>query len=139
MKRAIVGMIVNLLAAVAACIGLVQYMTNAGTNYFKGLGTNPLIVSSVAVAVVALLVWCFLGEAKPTWKDILPIVAPALLIFAALTLVNSRVNGIAAIMTFENNAQNMADLQSALDSIAALLIAAGLACLAAFFRVRKEA
>jgi hypothetical protein len=57
--------------------------------------------------------------------------------FALLTLVNSRVNGIAAIMTFENNAANMADLQSALVAIGALAAAALLACLAAFFSVKK--
>jgi hypothetical protein len=46
-------------------------------------------------------------------------------------------NGIAAIMTFENNAANMADLQSALVAIGALAAAALLACLAAFFSVKK--
>lgn len=58
---------------------------------------------------------------------------------AALTLVNSRINGVAAIMTFENNAQNMADLQSAIIAIAALVIAAVLAAFTAFFDVKKEA
>ena len=137
MKRALFGTIVNLLAVVAAIYGLVKYFTNAGTNYFKNLGTNPLVIGAVVLAVAAILIWCFLGEEKTTWKDILPIAAPACLIVAALTLVNSRINGVAAIMTFENNAQNMADLQSAIIAIAALVIAA--ACLAAFFSVKKKA
>lgn len=139
MKRSILGIIVNLLAVIAACFGLMQYFTNAGTTYFKGLGTSPAVIGAVAAAIAALLVWCFLGEPKATWKDILPIAAPALLMFGLLTLVNSRVNGIAAIMTFENNAANMADLQSALMAIGGLAAAAVLACLAAFFNVKKEA
>lgn len=137
MKRSIPGMVMNLLAAAAACFGLMQYFTNAGTTYFKGLGTNPAVIGAAAAAIAALLVWTLIGGAKPSWKDILPIAAPALLMFALLTLVNSRVNGIAAIMTFENNAANMADLQSALVAIGALAAAALLACLAAFFSVKK--
>ena len=139
MKRALFGTILNILAVVAACFGLVQYFTNAGTNYFKNIGTNPAIIATAALAIAALLVWCFLGEEKTTWKDILPIAAPALLMFALLTLVNSRINGVAAIMTFENNAANMADLQSALYAIGGLAAAAVLACLASFFSVKKKA
>lgn len=139
MKRALFGTIVNILAAVAAIFGLVQYFTNAGTNYFKNLGTNPGVIAATVIAIAAILVWCFLGEEKTTWKDILPIAAPALLMFALLTLANSRINGIAAIMTFENNAANMADLQSALEALASLAVAAVFACLASFFSVKKKA
>ena len=139
MKRALFGTIVNILAVIAAVFGLVQYFTNAGTNYFKNLGTNPAVIGAAAAAIAALLIWCFLGEEKTSWKDILPIAAPALLMFALLTLVNSRINGIAAIMTFENNAANMADLQSALYAIGGLAVAAVLACLASFFSVKKKA
>lgn len=139
MKRALFGTIVNLLAVFAAIYGLVKYFTNAGTNYFKNLGKNPLVIGAVVLAVAAILIWCFLGEEKTTWKDILPIAAPALLMFALLTLANSRINGIAAIMTFENNAANMADLQSALDALASLAFAAVFACLASFFNVKKKA
>jgi len=139
MKRALFGTIVNALAVIAAVFGLIQYMTNAGTNYFKGLGTNPAVIGATVVAIAAIVVWCLLGEARMTWKDILPIAAPSLLMFALLTLVNSRINGIAAIMTFENNAANMADLQSALYAIGGLGVAAVLACLAAFFSVKKQA
>ncbi len=139
MKRALFGTIVNLLAVVAAIYGLVKYFTNAGTNYFKNLGTNPLVIGAVVLAIAAILIWCFLGEEKTTWKDILPIAAPALLMFALLTLANSRINGIAAIMTFENNAANMADLQSALEALASFAVAAVFACLASFFSVKKKA
>ena len=93
----------------------------------------------MVLGIAALALWLVLGEPKASWKDILPVLAPVCLIVAALNLVNSRINGIAAIMTFENNAQNMADLQSGIIAIAALIAAAVLAVFTAFFDVKKEA
>lgn len=137
MKRAIFGTIVNILAAAAGVVGIVYYIINANTTYFSGLGINPVVIGCVAAGIVAVLFWCFAGEPKKTWKDILPIIAPALFICGMLTLVNSRVNGIAAIMTFENNAQNMAYLQSCFVALGAMAAAAVLSCIAAFCNVKK--
>ena len=50
----------------------------------------------------------------------------------------TRINGIAAIMTFENNAQNMADMQSAIRGMVVLAIAVAVSWLAAFFDVTSE-
>ena len=52
--------------------------------------------------------------------------------------IQARVNGIAAIMTFTNNAQNMKDLSSAIVAIAALAIAMILNMVASFFAVHKD-
>ena len=139
MKRALFGSILTVITIVAAVVGLINYITNSNTNYFAGLGKDPVVIGCAVLAIAALALWLVLGNPKITWTDILPVAAPALLIVAALTLVNSRINGIAAIMTFENNAQNMADLQSGLVAIAALVAAAVLAALNAFFDVKKEA
>ena len=139
MKRALFGSIMTVITIVAAVVGLINYITNSNTTYFAGLGKDPVVIGCAAVAIAALALWLVLGNPMITWTDILPVAAPALLIVAALTLVNSRINGIAAIMTFENNAQNMADLQSGLVAIAALVVAAVLAALNAFFDVKKEA
>lgn len=139
MKRALFGSIMTVITIVAAVIGLINYITNANTTYFSGLGKDPVVIGCAVLAIAALALWLVLGEPKASWKDILPVIAPACLIVAALTLVNSRINGIAAIMTFENNAQNMADLSSALTAIAALVAAAVLAAFTAFFDVKKEA
>ena len=57
---------------------------------------------------------------------------------ALANFVAARVNGIAAIMTFTNNAQNMKDLSSAVVAIAALAIAMILNMIAAFFAVTKD-
>ena len=139
MKRAIFGSAVTVIAVIAAVVGFANYIINSNTNYFAGLGKDPVVIGASVVAIAALAAWFFVGEAKASWKDILPIAAPACLIVAALTLVNSRINGIAAIMTFENNAQNMADLGSAITAIGALVCAAVLAAFAAFFDVKKDA
>ncbi|MBP3877129.1 MAG: hypothetical protein J6E44_04130 [Lachnospiraceae bacterium] len=139
MKRAIFGSAMTVITIAAAAVGLIFYIMNAGTTYFSGLGKDPVVIGASAAGIVVLALWLVLGEAKASWKDLLPVAAPACLIVAALTLVNSRINGIAAIMTFENNAQNMADLQSAIIAIAALIIAAVLAAFTAFFDVKKEA
>ena len=138
MKRTFFGTCINLLAIAAACAGLVFYIINTNTKYFSNLGRSNAVLGAIIAAMVLLLVWCLAGGATTSWKDLLPIAAPALLMYAFLTLLNSRVNGIAAVMTFENNAQNMADLKSAIVSLAALLVAALLACLASFFSVRKK-
>lgn len=137
MKRSIVGTVAQLLAVAAACVGLIAYVMNARTTYFTGLGISGLVVGSLIAGIAALLLWCAIGGATVSWKDILPIAAPSLCMFAFLTLLNSRVNGIAAIMTFENNAANMADLKSALVALVAMAVAAVLACIAAFFNTKK--
>ena len=139
MKRAIFGSIMTVITIVIAVVGLANYIMNSNTTYFSGLGKDPLVIGGAALGIAALVLWLVLGEPKASRKDILPMLAPVCLIVAALNLVNSRINGVAAIMTFENNAQNMADLQSAIVAIAALIAAAVLAVFTAFFDVKKEA
>ena len=139
MKRAKLGTLLNVLAIASALAGLGFYLVNTGTTYFVGLGRDNLVIGTVAGAIAALLLWCLIGGTELSWKDLLPVISPALLMVGMLTLANSRVNGIAAIMTFENNEQNMADLKSAILALAALLIAALISCLAAFFNVKKKA
>ena len=138
MKRSVFGTFINLLAIAAACAGLAYYYINSNTTYFANLGKNSIIFATAGAAIVLLLIWCAAGRASTTFMDLFPIVSPALLIFSFLTLLNSRINGIAAVMTFENNEQNMADLRSAIISLAALAAAALLACLASFFSIRKK-
>lgn len=137
-KRSALGSIVNLLAIAAALIGLAFYLINTNTTYFSNLGRSTPVLVSVGAAILLSLIWCIAGKSVTTFLDLFPIASPALLIFAFLTLLNSRVNGIAAVMTFENNEQNMADLRSALIALGAMAIAAVLACLASFFSVRKS-
>ena len=129
-----------ILSAAAAVVGAVAYFMNCRTNYFINLGVDPVVMGCI---IVAILVQClYVGitarQGHALWSDALPVISPVLLIVATITLAGSRISGIASIMTFENNAQNMADLTSAIVGIAACLIAAVIGIAASFFDTVKE-
>ena len=139
MKKS-VGFFMAILSAAAAAVGAVAYFMNCQTNYFINLGVDPVVMGC---AIVAILLQClYVGvttrQGHALWSDVLAVLSPVLLIVATITLVSTRVNGIAAIMPFENNAQNMADLTSAIVGIAACLIAAVIGIVASFFDTVKE-
>ncbi len=137
MKRGMLGTIVSGIAAILAVLGLVFYIINTNTTYFSGLGKDTVVITTSVAAVITLLLWVILGEAKNSWKDLFSIVSPALLMVGFLTLLNSRINGIAAIMTFEANDANMADMKSAIIAMVLLFAAAIIAAVSSFFQVRK--
>lgn len=70
--------------------------------------------------------------------DAMSVVAGITLVVAAAQFISPRVNTIASIMTFTNNAQTMADLSSAIYGTAALLIAVVLNIIAAFTNVNEQ-
>ena len=70
--------------------------------------------------------------------DAMSVVAGITLVVAAVQFISPRVNTIASIMTFTNNAQTMADLSSAIYGTAALLIAVVLNIIAAFTNVNEQ-
>ena len=138
MKKSI-GFYLTILSAIAGVVGAAAYAVNCGTNYFLSLGVNPTVMGCIVVAIVLqaayiLLTW----KGHKIWSDVLAVIPPVLLIVATVTLVGVRVNGIAAIMTFESNAQNLADMSSAIVAIAAGVIATLIGVLASFFDTVKE-
>lgn len=138
MKKSI-GFFMTILSAAAAAVGAVAYFMNCRTNYFINLGVNPVVMGCAVAAIVLQIVYIVVTQkGHQLWNDVLAVIPPVLLIVATITLVSARVNGIAAIMTFENNAQNMADLTSAIVGIAACLIAAVIGIVASFFDTVKE-
>lgn len=138
MKKSI-GFFMTVLSAAAAAVGAVAYFMNCKTNYFINLGVNPVVMGCVVCAIVLQVVYIVVTQkGHQLWNDVLAVIPPVLLIVATINLVSARVNGIAAIMTFENNAQNMADLTSAIVGIAACLIAAVVGIAASFFDTVKE-
>ena len=118
-RKISLGLILTAASAVLAVVGLVYYMTNTKTTYFSALGVNTMIVGCVVAAIACQVV-------------------SVLLVAGVMSFAASRINGIAAIMTFENNAQNMADMQSAISGMIALAAAVGVSWLAAFFDVTTE-
>lgn len=138
MKQNGIGFYTTGLSFVAGVVALVFYMINAKTDYFANLGVSPVIVGCTVVAIVAELLLLVLSkQEQPIWMDLAAVAAPVLLMVAFINLTGSRVNGIASIMTFENNAQTMSDLTSAIVSMAALLIACLIGIVSSYFNIRK--
>lgn len=133
------GFFMTILSAAIAAVGTVAYFMNCKTNYFINLGVSPVVIGCAAAAIVLQVVYLAATQkGHHLWSDALAVLPPVLLIVATITLAGSRIAGIAAIMTFENNAQNMADLTSAIVGIAACLIAAIVGIAASFFDTVKE-
>lgn len=133
------GFYMTILSAAAAVVGAAAYFMNCRTSYFVNLGLNPVVMGCAVAAILCQAAYLAVTQkGHALWSDVLAVLPPVLLMVAAITLVSTRVNGIAAIMTFENNAQNMADLTSAIVGIAGCLIAAVAGMIAAFFDTVKE-
>lgn len=138
MKKNGIGFYATGLSFAAGIVALVFYFINTNTNYFTNLGVSPAVVGCAAVALAAQLVLLVLSkQPQPVWLDLVAVAAPVLLMVAFVSLTGTRVNGIAAIMTFENNAQTMSDLSSAIISMAAFLIAWLVGVVSAYFNIRK--
>lgn len=140
MKRNIsVGLYATAISTIAAVIGFIYYMINCNTNYFSNLGVNPLVAACIIIAVILQVATIVIGmKGQPMWADILPIATSALLMFATANFISIRVVPFATIITFENSTENMADLSSAIISIAACLVATFISIVAAFFDITKE-
>lgn len=138
MKKS-VGFFMTILSAAAAAVGAAAYFMNCRTNYFINLGIDPVVMGCAVCAIVLQAAYIIVTQkGNQLWTDILAVLPPVLLIVATITLAGSRISGIASIMTFENNAQNMADLTSAIVGIAACLIATMVGIAASFFDTVKE-
>ena len=134
------GFPLTALSAVLAIAGLVFYFINSNTNYFLADGLNPAVIGcTIAAIVVEVLLLLVAQKGQKTWMDILPVAAPVLLMVSFVLFLVSRVNAIAAIMTFTNSAENMADLQSCIISLGCLLVGTIVAVVASYFDVSKAA
>ena len=138
LKNQRAGFYLSALTTVASVVGFVFYMVNCNTNYFRNMGTNPAVIGCTVVAIIAQVLYLLISQKSSIAADIMPVVSGVLLVTGLALFIQSRVNGIAAIMTFTNNAQNMADLSSAIVGMVALVIAMLLNMVSAFFAVRKD-
>lgn len=132
------GSILTILAVVAALVGVVAYLINCNTNYFINQGINASVVACAVAGLVALVVYLVMAQKGNSMvSDILVIAAAVLLMTATMLMVNTRIASIAAVMTFENNASNMADLVSCIVGIAGCLVATIVSVVSSFFDVTK--
>lgn len=132
------GLILSLLTAVAGAVGLAFCIVNAGTDSFRKIGTSPVVIGCAVIAILALVLRVVLDKKLTIAADAMSVVAGITLVVAAAQFISPRVNTIASIMTFTNNAQTMADLSSAIYGTAALLIAVVLNIIAAFTNVNAQ-
>ncbi len=139
-KKAAPGAVLMILTAAAALAALVLYIQNCKTNYFMNLGTDQSIVVCLAVCASAEILMVILSAvlgAKP-YLDILPVIAGVCAATATVRFIGSRIAGAASIMTFENNAENMADLNAAIVAMAVCAAAMFCVMISSFFKAVKD-
>lgn len=121
MKKA-AGFYLTAASAVLALLGTVFYFVNCNTNYFKKDGTNTTVIIALVAGVVLAVLALLAGKAPKVCTDLASMAAPAAMMASLMLFLNDRIVGIAAIMTFTNNAQNQADLRSAFVAMGLLLV-----------------
>lgn len=139
-KKMGAGLILNAITILVTCAGLILYIMNCNTNYFANMGVDTAVVICLAAALileVVMVVGSLKMGAKPV-LDILPIASGVLTAFAAIRFIGSRIAGAASIMTFENNAENMADLNGAICAMAVCVVALVCVIITSFFKVVKD-
>lgn len=139
-KKQSVGFYFMVLTILAAVVGLVFYLINCNTDYFSNLGINAVIVVCLIAAIVLEVVY-IIGYSKRgagVVLDLLPLINGAVLMVAFAMFASARVNSIATILSFERNAQTMADLSSAIVGMVCCLAAVILNIVGSFFKVVKE-
>ena len=140
-KKIGAGLVLSVITALATAAGLLLYMMNCKTNYFvKTTGTDNTIVACLAVAVILEIVMIAASVkagAKPV-LDIIPIACGVLTAYSLISFIGSRIAAIGSIMTFENNAQNMADLKGAILGMIVCAVALICTIISSFFKVVKD-
>lgn len=139
-KKQSAGFYITVLTVILAVAGVAFYLINCKTAYFRNLGVDKGLVACMILAIVlelALIVGSQILGAK-IYLDILPVASAVLFVVALVIFISLRVNSIAAIMTFENNAQTMADLSSAITGMVLCLLAALFGIIASFFNIVKD-
>ncbi len=139
-KKQSAGFYLNVLAIILGIIGLVRYFANCKTAYFSNLGTDTKVIVALILGIIALAVFVAGYEVlgNKILLDVCPVVAAMAFTVATIVFVSTRVNGIAAIMTFNNNASTMADLNHTITSIVFCAAAMLLTIIGSFFKIVKE-
>ncbi|HIT89025.1 MAG TPA: hypothetical protein IAC41_01190 [Candidatus Merdenecus merdavium] len=139
-KKQSAGFYLTALTVILAIVGLIFYMINCNTAYFSNLGVNAAVVACIVIAVILELVFIIGSETlgAKIYLDILPIVSAVMLMVAFVIFISVRVNNIATILSFERNAQTLADLSSAIIGMGFCFGAAVFSIIASFFKIIKD-
>ena len=139
-KKIGAGLVLSVITALVTVLGLVLYMMNCKTNYFINSGVNNAVVACLAVAAILEIVMIVASVkmgAKPV-LDIIPVACGVLTAYALIQFLGSRIAAIGSIMTFENNAQSMADLKGAIIGMIVCTVAMICTIISSFFKVVKD-
>ena len=139
-KKMGAGLVLSVITVLVTVAGLVLYMMNCKTNYFINSGVNNAVVACLAAAAILEIVMIAASMrmgAKPV-LDILPVACGVLTAYALIQFISSRIAAIGSIMTFENNAQNMADLKGAVIGMIVCAVALIFTIISSFFKVVKD-
>lgn len=146
-KQQSIGFYVNALALIAAIVALVYYFINCNTSYFLSSGMNSgVLACSFGVIVLEVVILAggqfAVAGGSPVWLrillDVCAVAVSVMLMCAFAFFLSDRINAIASIATFNQNAQNMADLMSAIYGMIAYVIAVVLSIFASYFKVNKR-
>ena len=140
MKKLSAGAYLSCVVVILAVVGVIAYVVNTGTNYYAKMGVDATVIVCLIAAAVLIAARIVVGliAGNPMWSGILPVAGSVFAVVGFMYLVNARVNNLAAVFTYENNAANMADTTSCIIAIACALITVILSIVAAFFDVTKE-
>lgn len=142
MKKVIKSSIWNISIFTFTLLGLILYIVNCDSIYFKKFGVNSKIIVFIVLALVveiALLTINFIKEnkLKNILSDVMSIIIPIFIIIAIAYLLDARIYYVATILTYEKTNQNVSDLLPVLISIGSLLISFILSLILSFI-MRKN-
>ncbi len=141
MKKQSVGFYLGILTVIISAIAAGLYMGNCNTSYFKSLGVNSTVTLCLVAGLICEAVFICGNEIKGDLMvlDLFAVASAVFLAVGTVTFVSTRVNGLAAIMTFNNNASTMADFKNTIVAFAFCAAAILLSIVTSFFKVVNEA
>ena len=145
LKNLSLGFYVGVLAFIVEVVALVFYFINQGTVTFGNLPLNMVTVVGGVIALAIQLLILVLGQLRASNKtgvgvllDLAYVAEAVLIVWGAPVFFADRINLFSSVMTFNRNAQSLADMNSALYGIGAMFVAAVLVILSSFMRVSKN-
>lgn len=143
LKKQSAGFYVVLLTVIIEIVGAVLYYANCHTNYYSKYNMSIAILILTAAAVVVeigyvVLAQVFVAGVGKYAVDMLPIIPAVLSMVAFVLFLDSRLNSIGSIITFEKSVSNMADLKGAIIAMVVYFGGVILATIATCLKVRKE-
>ncbi len=143
MKKVIKSLIWNAIIFIFTLLGLILYIANCNSIYFKKFGVNSKIIIFIVLALVmeiTLLAIEFIKENKfkSILSDAMSIIIPIFVIVAIAYLLDARIYYAATILTYEKTNQNVQDLLPALVSLGSLLISFILSIVFSFIAKRDN-